>query len=95
MCIPRDVLEPLCNTLLELFGRQLLEEAWLRDLTDRWLPFAAVCVERRPAAPDAPVLPEIFSEFKALVFAISRCALANNASFANQHKTDDQHLQRY
>lgn len=91
--IPHDVLDALCAELIQSFGMGLLNETWLRDLTSRWLPFAAVCIQKRPAQDSAPVLPNVLPEFKALMFAITRCAIANQATFANVSQTDAQHLQ--
>jgi hypothetical protein len=94
--IPPDVLTSLFTGLAQWYGEEgalrLLEEDWLRDLTDRWIPLAAVCQEKRPDDDTSPVLPCVLQDFKTLLFAVLRCAVANSKVAVNLRGTDEEHL---
>jgi len=93
---PPDIITALFTGLSQFFtddgAMRLFQEAWLRDLTDRWIPFAAVIHAKRPADETTPVLPSVLPEFQALLFAITRCAFGNSVVVANLPCTDEERL---
>jgi hypothetical protein len=94
--MPPDILTALYTGLAQFFTEQgalqLFQEEWLRDLTDRWIPFAAVVHAKRPADDEEPALPAVLPEFQALLFVMVRCASTNSQVPWNLQRTDEEHL---
>jgi hypothetical protein len=78
--LPADIINALFTGLAQTLGEsaalRLFEADWMRDMHERWLPFAGIVAARRPLDETAPTLPVVYDEFKTLLFAVQRNALA-------------------
>jgi hypothetical protein len=94
--MPPDILTALYTGLSQFYTEQgalqLFQEEWLRDLTDRWIPFAAVVHAKRPTEDEVPALPAVLPEFQALLFVLVRCAYANSQVPWNLQRTDEEYV---
>jgi len=98
--IPSDILNALVDGIEAKFGKdkalEIMQEEWLADLHERWVPFVATILEHRPQEDGAAALsqPEILKEFQNLLFAIVRLVIkgSNEIAPVNFKRTDKQQL---
>ena len=94
--LPPDVISSFFSGLALYFGEEvvtaLFGEEWLARL-ERWLPFAELVQERSATSTGGEVLPAVFTEFRALLFAVVRCVRDMSCVPYNLAGSDAEHLE--